>query len=101
MLRWLADQWLLPSPWQEGQEDQPFDLVLCAAIFRCSGRSSSQLLSLQLEDLALVESPVNIPGTSSEYPNWRRRLPVDLEALLASESGTTLLAGLKQERSPR
>lgn len=101
VLRWLADQWLLPSPWQEGQEDQPFDLVLCAAIFRCSGRSSSQLLSLQLEDLALVESPVNIPGTSSEYPNWRRRLPVDLEALLASESGTTLLAGLKQERSPR
>ena len=101
VLRWLADQWLLPPAWQEGQEDQPFDLVLCAAIFRCNGRSSSQLLSLQLEDLALVESPVNIPGTSSEYPNWRRRLPVPLEALLASERGTTLLAGLKQERSPR
>jgi len=101
VLRWLADQWLLPPQWQEGQEEQPFDLVLCAAIFRCSGRSSAQWLSLQLEDLALLESPVNIPGTSSEYPNWRRRLPVDLEALLASESGVTLLAGLKQERSPR
>jgi len=101
VLRWLADQWLLPPQWQEAEEEQPFDLVLCAAIFRCAGRSSAQWLSLQLEDLALVESPVNIPGTSSEYPNWRRRLPVDLEALLASESGTTLLAGLKQERSPR
>ncbi len=101
VLRWLADQWLLPPSWQEGHEDKVFDLLLCAAIFRCSGRSSAQLLSIQLEDLALLEFPVNIPGTSSEYPNWRRRLPVDLEALLASDSGTTLLAGLKQERCPR
>ena len=101
VLRWLGEQWLLPPSWQEGQEEQPFDLLLCAAIFRCTGRSSAQLLSLQLEDLALLESPVNIPGTCSEYPNWRRRLPATLEALLASDTGTTLLAGLKQERSPR
>lgn len=101
VLLWLAEQWLLPDQWQPGQEEQPFDLLLCAAIFRCTGRSSALLLSLQLEDLALLESPVNIPGTSSEYPNWRRRLPLTLDALLASESGMQLLAGLKQERSPR
>jgi 4-alpha-glucanotransferase len=36
---------------------------------------------VSLEDvLALVEQ-VNIPGTIAEHPNWRRRLPVHLEAL--------------------
>jgi 4-alpha-glucanotransferase len=41
----------------------------------------SRLLVVSLEDtLGLVEQ-VNIPGTIAEHPNWRRRLPVDLEDL--------------------
>jgi 4-alpha-glucanotransferase len=41
----------------------------------------SRLVVVSLEDaLGLVEQ-VNIPGTIAEHPNWRRRLPVDLEDL--------------------
>ena len=99
VLHWLGDQWLLPAQWQGDSEGRPFDLLLCAAIFRCCARSSSQLLSVQLEDLVLLESPVNIPGTSSEYPNWRRRLPASTQTLIASESGLRLLAGIQEERT--
>ncbi|MDX1678466.1 4-alpha-glucanotransferase, partial [Arsukibacterium sp.] len=35
----------------------------------------ARLMAYQLEDLLLVATPVNIPGTSTEYPNWRRKLP--------------------------
>ncbi|MDF2178761.1 4-alpha-glucanotransferase [Aliiglaciecola sp. CAU 1673] len=42
-------------------------------------KGSSALLSLQLEDWLEMDKPVNIPGTSSEYPNWRRKLNRSLE----------------------
>lgn len=100
VLQWLADQWLLPEQWQLGDEceSRVFDAHLCAAIFRCCARSQSQLLSIQLEDLALLETPVNIPGTSTEYPNWRRKLPVDVRELLDSDTGVAMLAGFAIER---
>ncbi|MDP1933060.1 MAG: 4-alpha-glucanotransferase [Gammaproteobacteria bacterium] len=102
VLQWLADQWLLPAQWQLGDEDDSrvFDEALCAAIFRCCARSSSQLVSVQLEDLALLETPVNIPGTSTEYPNWRRRLPMNLHELIDSKLDNALLAGFAIERGP-
>ena len=99
VLHWLGDQWLLPASWQGDSEGKPFDLLLCAAIFRCCARSASQMVSVQLEDLALLETPVNIPGTSSEYPNWRRRLPADTSALIDSEIGSKLLSGFSEERN--
>lgn len=99
VLHWLGDQWLLPAQWQGNSKDKPFDQSLCAAIFRCCARSASQLVSVQLEDLALLETPVNIPGTSSEYPNWRRRLPADVSALITSEFGSKLLSGFSEERN--
>jgi 4-alpha-glucanotransferase len=35
---------------------------------------------------------VNVPGTIAEHPNWRRRLPIDLEDLKA----VPLLASLAE-----
>lgn len=46
-------------------------------------KGQSALLSLQLEDWLQMDMPVNIPGTSSEYPNWRRKLSTDLEDIFA------------------
>ena len=44
-------------------------------------RTRTRLLAVALEDfLGLVDQP-NIPGTIDEHPNWRRRMPVALEAL--------------------
>lgn len=98
VLNWLEEQWLLPETWQGDTRLKEFDFELCAAIFRCCARSASQMVSIQLEDLLLLETPVNIPGTSAEYPNWRRRLPSDLQVLFSSSSTAMLLGELPRER---
>ncbi len=99
VLQWLGEQWLLPQQWQGDCTLRPFDYELCTAILRCCARSSAQLLSVQLEDLALLETPVNIPGTSTEYPNWRRKLPIALPELIDSPTGRELLSGFALERA--
>lgn len=51
------------------------------AIARFCARTNSRLLVIAAEDvLGVVEQP-NLPGTIDEHPNWRRKLPVDLEEL--------------------
>ncbi|MDI5754580.1 hypothetical protein MJL79_31950, partial [Salmonella enterica subsp. enterica serovar Montevideo] len=44
------------------------------------GRYSS-LLGLQPEDWLDMADPVNVPGTSDQYKNWRRKLSASLEAM--------------------
>jgi 4-alpha-glucanotransferase len=60
-------------------------------------RTRSRLLAISLEDLLGVVDQPNIPGTVDEHPNWRRKLPVGLEAL-ASAIG---VAALKRATAAR
>jgi 4-alpha-glucanotransferase len=41
----------------------------------------TRLVSIGLEDILELRDQVNIPGTVLQHPNWRRRLPVAMEAL--------------------
>ncbi len=50
-------------------------------IHMCNG--SSALFSTQLEDWLEMDKPVNIPGTSDEYPNWRRKLSANISDIFA------------------
>jgi len=54
--------------------------ALSHAIHAYMASSSAQLMVVQLEDLMLINSPVNVPGTSDQYPNWRRKLTHDSQA---------------------
>ena len=56
-------------------------------------------MSVQIEDLCFTELPVNIPGTCDEYPNWRRKLPMSIDALLQSEPARQMLASLTEGRA--
>jgi len=96
----LEGQWLLPQErFDPATADGPMDLQLAGALLRCLGRSQSRLVSVQLEDLLLLDTPVNVPGTNTEYRNWQRRLPLDMFARLGSQSVITLLEGLHAERA--
>jgi 4-alpha-glucanotransferase len=44
-------------------------------------RSAARALLINVEDLWLEPRPQNVPGTSSERPNWQRRLRFDLDEL--------------------
>jgi 4-alpha-glucanotransferase len=41
----------------------------------------SRLLVISIEDLLEIKDQINVPGTTKEHPNWRRRIPVVLEEL--------------------
>jgi 4-alpha-glucanotransferase len=59
-----------------------FTPELARALHLYLARSAAALVAIQIEDLLGMTLPVNVPGTDREYPNWQRRVPVDLEELL-------------------
>lgn len=56
--------------------------TLVRAVHGFLGRTRCLLAMVQLDDLAGEVDPVNLPGTTDQYPNWRRRLSVPLESLI-------------------
>ena len=49
--------------------------------YRYLARTPARIVMLQIEDMLGERTPVNIPGTDHEYPNWRRKLRDDLETI--------------------
>lgn len=61
-------------------------------------RTPAPLAILPIEDiLGLPEQP-NLPGTTNEHPNWRRRLPGTAASLLESPAATARLGKVRHER---
>ncbi|MFC7703580.1 4-alpha-glucanotransferase [Plastorhodobacter daqingensis] len=79
-----------------GPEDAP--ALLTIAVHRHLARAPSRLFAVRLEDLAGELEPVNVPSTVDEYPNWRRKLGPDLDALCDSSLYRDITAGLAAER---
>ena len=69
----------LPEFYPRSSENLGMDQTLNFALQRHLAASNSQLLCLQLEDALQMSQPVNVPGTSNEYPNWRRKLTQNIE----------------------
>lgn len=73
------------------------------AMYRYLARTSSYLLMIQPEDLLGVLEPQNVPGTTSEYPNWRRKLPVSADEFFAEASIARVAEAINAEgrRAPQ
>jgi 4-alpha-glucanotransferase len=52
-----------------------------AAVAQFLAEARSRLVAVAVEDALGLQDQVNVPGTVEEHPNWRRRLPVLLDAL--------------------
>ena len=69
------------------------------AATRFVAQTQAALAILPLEDaLALREQP-NLPGTTTEYPNWRRRYPGEAATMLDEADVSARLANLDARRS--
>ena len=66
-----------------------------AAVHALAAATPSALVLVQAEDLAGETAAVNLPGTDRERPNWRRRLPLPVAALLATPVVQATLAALR------
>ncbi|MDB5894073.1 MAG: Malto-oligosyltrehalose synthase [Rhodoferax sp.] len=62
------------------------------------GRTPSALMLAQMEDLLGVIEQPNMPGTTTEQPNWRRKLPIDLTALEADTNFASMAEVIAESR---
>ena len=72
--------------------------ILNRGMQRYIADSNSALLGLQPEDWLDMAEPVNIPGTSDQYKNWRRKLTAPLEQMFADERVKKLIKDLDKRR---
>jgi (1->4)-alpha-D-glucan 1-alpha-D-glucosylmutase len=99
LLRALAAEQLLPyeqDPDSAAYTQMTFELA--AAIHVYLARSASALMAVQAEDLLMMRDPVNLPGTSTEHPNWQRKLTHEVDALFAGTTRRALCQRLDSER---
>ncbi|HKU70108.1 MAG TPA: 4-alpha-glucanotransferase, partial [Burkholderiales bacterium] len=61
-------------------------------------RTPARLQSVQLEDVFGIADQTNLPGSTEEHPNWRRKLPIPLERMQEDARMTSLAATLSRER---
>lgn len=72
--------------------------ILNRGMQRYIADSNSALLGLQPEDWLDMAEPVNIPGTSDQYKNWRRKLTATLEQMFADDGVNKLIKDLDKRR---
>ncbi|MEG9532101.1 4-alpha-glucanotransferase [Mannheimia indoligenes] len=65
---------------------------------RYVAHTNSALFGTQPEDWLNMLEPVNIPGTSTEYPNWRRKLSASTEQIFANPDIQKLLTDINTIR---
>lgn len=98
ILVWLQEQGLLPPDWQTQETTRPLDDALRVALAAGMGRVASALVSVQLDDLAGADLPINIPGTHTEHANWRRKLPLETAAIFDSTIAVHMMQALRDAR---
>jgi 4-alpha-glucanotransferase len=61
-------------------------------------RSRAVLLEVRLEEIFGVPFQQNLPGTTTQYPNWRRKLPLSIREMRWNPAAARLAAGLQRYR---
>ncbi len=95
----LYDAKLYPASWHGRSLDEPADAALIEAILVLAARSASKLFVLQLEDLLMMDTPVNVPGTFDEHANWQRKLSVTTQAIFSDQGVEKIVQKIQHERS--
>jgi 4-alpha-glucanotransferase len=68
------------------------------AVITFVAKTPAPLAIIPLEDLFGIDQQLNIPGTTDEHPNWRRRLSASAETLLEEPAVKNRLQILNRER---
>jgi 4-alpha-glucanotransferase len=83
---------------EEAASEEPSQAVV-ADLHACIASGPSRLFAVQLDDLVGTTTQTNIPGTHTEYPNWRMRLPFMLEELFEFPLVTKTLEAVARVRA--
>ncbi|WP_161936171.1 4-alpha-glucanotransferase [Thermodesulfovibrio aggregans] len=69
---------------------------LLFSIIKFLSKTPSRYLLLYLEDILLMEDQTNFPGTTTEYPNWQRKLPKAFKEIIELPNFRKIQATLKE-----
>lgn len=75
-----------------------FTPALMQAIHGYLARTPAQVLLLQPEDALMQTTPVNLPGTTDERPNWRQKLALNIEEFFTDTRVAALVSAMARER---
>jgi 4-alpha-glucanotransferase len=62
--------------------------------------SPARYVVVSLEDMWLEDRPQNVPGTSTERPNWQRRAARGLDAIIDDAAIRRMLTSIGERRQP-
>jgi 4-alpha-glucanotransferase len=79
--------------------DEPITPALAEGIQVYLAMSRARLMVVQPEDWLYMEDPVNVPGTSDEHANWRRKLVGNLDQWLDTDTVRSLATRISAARS--
>jgi 4-alpha-glucanotransferase len=100
LLQALADEGLLPHGIDVADSEQiAWTPQLANAVHAYLARSQCLLLIVQLDDLTDERQQANLPGSTTEFPNWRRRLNRSLEELIADTDLKAAMTMIADERN--
>ena len=88
---WTGDENVVPE----------YSAGLGRAVHVYLAKSPTALVTVQLEDTIGMLEPVNVPGTSSEYSNWTRRMTASAREIFAREDVREFCAAMLASRQDR
>lgn len=98
LLRALQLEKLWPGSGEEGAAMPEYSADLSRAVHAYLARSPTALVTVQIEDMIGMLEPVNVPGTSSEYSNWTRRVTMSAREVFARPDVSELCAAMVASR---
>ncbi len=73
--------------------------ALADAVHAYLERTPSRIMMVQIEDVLGLSLQFNLPGTTDQHPNWRRRYPLGVAAILGHQRMRETARRLLEHRS--
>jgi 4-alpha-glucanotransferase len=100
LLEDMEHRGLLPdSAASKPEAGDPCPRELRQAVLEYLAQSEAALMEVRLEEVFGVADQQNLPGTQTEHPNWRVKLPLTLDQMEESPEPARLAARLNKARS--
>ena len=103
-LRWEKDrrgadkaEFLRRIDWPESK-DSDMNATLMAGLQAWLAASPALAFAVQFDDVLLETSQPNVPGTTDEQPNWRRRAKLSLEAVESNSDAHLIFGAINSAR---
>jgi 4-alpha-glucanotransferase len=87
--------------WPDAGAVPEYSAALGRAIHAYLGKTPTALVTVQLEDMIGMLEPVNVPGTSTEYSNWTRRMTASAREIFARPEVREMAAAMVASRQVR